>query len=76
MSLSFNVTAACLMVNQDTYDLINDTFDVFIRPDLSGEMILNTGGWDPTDWPLKELAHLVKETPEDLAGLYLVLSAV
>jgi len=73
MSLAFDTPAASLAVTSGTFDLVSDTFDVFNRPDLSDELIIDTNGWDPVEEPLKELSGLLKETPEDLVNLYLVL---
>jgi len=46
---------------------------VFTRDDVKGEIILDTGGWDPEEEPLQELAGILGEDAGELSNLYLVL---
>lgn len=73
MSLNFDVPAASRACTKDEFTKIESEFDVFTRDDVKGEIILDTGGWDPKENPLQALAGILGEDAGDLMGLYLVL---
>jgi len=73
MSLNFDVPAASRACTKEEFTKIESEFDVFSRDDVKGEIILDTGGWDPEEELLQELAGILGEDAGELSNLYLVL---
>lgn len=73
MSLNFDVPAASLACSPEAFEQVQKSFDAFNRSDVRGEIIVDTGGWDPEEEPLQMLAGIVGEDESELMNLYLVL---
>jgi len=73
MSLNFDVPAAAKACSRDQFEQVSTEYDVFVRSDVQGEVILDTGGWDPSEEPLKGLSKILGEPADELANVYLIL---